>query len=256
MGNIWLDFGFLHHHKIKKLKRLLGAEAVLCLIELWSYAAQYRESGELYDMDIYDIEDVSNWSGEGGVFVQQLIDIKLLDFKHKTYIINNFLKNNPFIMKRKERSKAAQKAAQSRWDKEKEIQVQCKGNADAIQTLDIPNANETKRNETKQKNKDFVEQARRNGNIPYKEIIDDLNVKSGKMFKHTSKHNKGLIKARWNEGYRLDDFKKVHDNIINNWQYDPKMVEFIRPSTIYSPKFEGYLNMKSNKQDKPNPFLG
>lgn len=43
--------------------------------------------------------------------------------------------------------------------------------------------------------------------IPYKEIIDYLNEKTGKKFKHNTTKTKDFIKARWNQDFRLEDFK-------------------------------------------------
>src|SRR5699024_7404758 len=47
---------------------------------------------------------------------------------------------------------------------------------------------------------------------PYKEIIEYLNEKTGKKISYRSNGNKKLIRARINEGYTVEDFKKVIDN--------------------------------------------
>lgn len=44
--------------------------------------------------------------------------------------------------------------------------------------------------------------------IPYKEIIDYLNEKTGKKFKHNTTKTKDFIKARWNQDFRLEDLKR------------------------------------------------
>lgn len=93
----------------------------------------------------------------------------------------------------------------------------------------------------KHSNKDIVEQAR--PAPPYTQIIDYLNQKAKKRFKHTES-NKKHINARWNEGYRLSDFEKVIDIKCLDWLDDPKMNEYLRPSTLFGPKFESYLNSK------------
>lgn len=80
--------------------------------------------------------------------------------------------------------------------------------------------------------------------IPYVEIIDYLNQKADKHYRHTTKKTRALIKARWNEGFSLDDFKKVIDIKVSQWKNDPKMDKYLRPETLFSPKFEGYLNEK------------
>lgn len=78
--------------------------------------------------------------------------------------------------------------------------------------------------------------------VPYQDVIAYLNQKSGKSFRATSKDTKSHIKARFSEGYTLDDFKRVIDGRVEKWKDDPKMREFLRPSTLFSPKFENYLN--------------
>lgn len=77
--------------------------------------------------------------------------------------------------------------------------------------------------------------------IPYSEIITYLNNKSGKSFKVTQKW-KDLIKARWNEGQRLDDFKKVIDVKTNQWLNNQEMNKYLRPATLFGNKFDDYLN--------------
>lgn len=84
--------------------------------------------------------------------------------------------------------------------------------------------------------------------IPYVEIINYLNDASGKNYRSSTRKTKDLIKARWNEGFRLDDFKKVIDVKNAEWKDSPKWSKFIRPDTLFGPKFEGYLN-----QDAPRP---
>lgn len=79
-------------------------------------------------------------------------------------------------------------------------------------------------------------------NIPIVEIVDYLNQKAGKNFKPSTKKTQALIKARWNEGFRLEDFQKVIDVKVSQWKGDAKMDRYLRPETLFSPKFESYLN--------------
>lgn len=78
--------------------------------------------------------------------------------------------------------------------------------------------------------------------IPYKEIVDYLNNRCGTHYRHTTRKTRDLIKARWNEGFTLDDFKTVIDKKAAEWLNDPKMSKYLRPETLFGPKFEGYLN--------------
>lgn len=77
--------------------------------------------------------------------------------------------------------------------------------------------------------------------VPYKEIIDIANEMLGKNFRVTEAHRKH-IKARWNEGYRQDDFRKVCETKREQWDSDPKFRMFLRPETLFGTKFDSYLN--------------
>ena len=85
--------------------------------------------------------------------------------------------------------------------------------------------------------------------IPYQEIVSYLNEKSGKNFKHQTKQTRRLIKARWNEGFRLDDFKSVIDKKCKKWRKDPKMIDYLRPETLFGEKFESYLQERAPGPD-------
>ena len=81
--------------------------------------------------------------------------------------------------------------------------------------------------------------------IPYSEIIEYLNEKTGRSFRNVDA-NKKLIKARWNDGYKLDDFKMVIDNMVANWsgkEFNGTPAEtYLQPKTLFSNKFDSYLN--------------
>ena len=76
--------------------------------------------------------------------------------------------------------------------------------------------------------------------IPYKEIIDYLNEKTGKKFSHKSKANQKLIQARFNEDNSKEDFFTVIDNMTAQWKGNPKMDEYLRPKTLFSGNFDNY----------------
>lgn len=82
--------------------------------------------------------------------------------------------------------------------------------------------------------------------IPIVEIINYLNDVAGKNFRPTTKKTKNLIKARWNEGFRFEDFKTVIDNKVKDWKQDPHMNKYLRPETLFGTKFESYLNEQSS----------
>lgn len=78
--------------------------------------------------------------------------------------------------------------------------------------------------------------------IPHKEIIDDLNSHLKTVYKSTSQKTQDLIRARFNEGFTLENFKTVHRKKVAEWKNDPNMSKYLRPETLYSNKFESYLN--------------
>ncbi|MGV3196772.1 conserved phage C-terminal domain-containing protein, partial [Staphylococcus rostri] len=97
-------------------------------------------------------------------------------------------------------------------------------------------------------NNDLTNNDSRVVHIPYKQIIEHLNRKTGKKFSHKSKANQKLIKARFNEGYTLDDFIKVIDNKVAEWSNVEHMKQYLQPSTLFSNKFDKYLNQEAVEQ--------
>lgn len=87
----------------------------------------------------------------------------------------------------------------------------------------------------------------------YDEIIDYLNECSGREFKKDNKSTITLINSRLKEGYKLEDFKKVISIKCTSW-LGSKMETYIRPLTLFSSKFESYLNeiviVEKTKQQK------
>ena len=85
--------------------------------------------------------------------------------------------------------------------------------------------------------------------IPYKEIIEYLNQQTNKNYKYTTSKTRTYIKARFNEGHKLEDFKKVIDNMTIQWINNKDMNMYLRPETLFGTKFEGYLNQEVKKKD-------
>ena len=90
--------------------------------------------------------------------------------------------------------------------------------------------------------------------LPYKEIVDYLNQKAGTSYRASGKKTQSLIKARYNESFKLDDFKQVIDNKVAEWKTDNNMAKYLRPETLFGTKFESYLNQ--SKATKPQSYGG
>ncbi len=74
-----------------------------------------------------------------------------------------------------------------------------------------------------------------------KEAITYLNEKANKSFNYKANANKKLINAILNQGYTLDDIKKVIDLSIKEW-IGTEFEKYIRPSTLFNGKFDERLN--------------
>jgi len=99
--------------------------------------------------------------------------------------------------------------------------------------------------------KDIVEQdTRQRVRIPFTDIVSFLNEKAGTEFKPETAATRKHVKARWAEGFRLEDFLTVVEHKVGEWKTDPKMCEFLRPQTLFGTKFESYLqSAKHNHND-------
>ncbi|WP_186321014.1 conserved phage C-terminal domain-containing protein, partial [Bacillus mycoides] len=105
--------------------------------------------------------------------------------------------------------------------------------------------------------------------IPYQEILDYLNKQAKKNYNNKAESNRKLIRARWNEGYTVEDFKTVINNKVLQWlgKFDrdnKPLNRYLRPSTLFAQKhFDNYLNETvkgensnaSSKKHKNNEFI-
>lgn len=74
------------------------------------------------------------------------------------------------------------------------------------------------------------------------EVIDYLNAKTGSSYRATTEANIKPIRARLNDGFSVEDCKKVIDIKAGQW-LNTEQSKYLRPETLFRPsKFEGYLN--------------
>lgn len=86
-----------------------------------------------------------------------------------------------------------------------------------------------------------------NNNNIYSQVIDYLNKVAGTSYRATSKQTQSHINARVKEGFTIDDFKTVIDNKCSEWK-GTEFEQYLRPSTLFGTKFEGYLNAPNRKK--------
>ena len=87
--------------------------------------------------------------------------------------------------------------------------------------------------------------------IPYDAIVGSLNGVAGTSFRPSSEKTRRLIRARWAEGYRLPDFEAVVAAMAARWRGDAKMSAYLRPETLFGPKFEGYRELARQAAQTP-----
>lgn len=73
-------------------------------------------------------------------------------------------------------------------------------------------------------------------------IIDHLNKQTGRRYNARTKATVALINERLSEGYQVADFIKVIDTKVQHWLHDDKFNGYLRPETLFSARFDGYVN--------------
>lgn len=73
-------------------------------------------------------------------------------------------------------------------------------------------------------------------------VIEILNIETDKKFSPDTKLTRKLIQDRLNDGYGLEDFKRVIEKKCDAWKSDPIMESYLKPSILFGPKFDEYLN--------------
>ncbi len=82
------------------------------------------------------------------------------------------------------------------------------------------------------------------------EVILHLNKRLKTEYRTDSIKTLRLVRARYNEGYRLEDFIKVIDTKVRDWKNKKEMAMYLRPSTLFcQTHFEEYLQQA--KMDGP-----
>lgn len=75
-----------------------------------------------------------------------------------------------------------------------------------------------------------------------KYIIDYLNKRTGKKYSVKTKKTAQLVHKLLDNGFTVEDFERVIDIKCKQWLNNEKMNQYLRPRTLFSEKFEDYLN--------------
>lgn len=102
--------------------------------------------------------------------------------------------------------------------------------------------------------RDYQESTTENNNVPEEKplkvvwteetrhIIDYLNKRAGKKYSVKTKKTAQLIHKLLDNGFTVEDFERVIDIKCKQWLNNEKMNQYLRPRTLFSEKFEDYLN--------------
>lgn len=215
----------------KQLARAFGlAEAVL-LGELASEMEYWQQRGELKDGYFYStienvkdnttLSDKKQRSALKTLKDAGIVDVKLAGLPAKRYIRINEKQLAQILL---------YNACES-------------GAASFAETAEQGAANPPTNNNKSSSNKNS------NNKEIYIAVCDYLNAKTGQHFRSSSKVTQQHINARLSEGFTLDDFKRVIDNMCADWM-NTEWEKYLRPSTLFGSKFENYLNRKPQNKGK------
>lgn len=90
-----------------------------------------------------------------------------------------------------------------------------------------------------------------------REVIDYLNAKTGRQFRPVEA-NARHVRARLAEGYTVADCERVVDLMAGKWLGEESddgrdMGQYLRPETLFGPKFDGYLNSGPTSPGQSGP---
>ncbi len=89
------------------------------------------------------------------------------------------------------------------------------------------------------------------------EVIEYLNMKAGTRYRESTEEHALLIVGRAQQGYTLEDFKRVIDRQVFYWLNDPDMVQYLTPDTLFNKtKFQKYVHGLTGDTNSQQDFSG
>jgi uncharacterized phage protein (TIGR02220 family) len=104
-------------------------------------------------------------------------------------------------------------------------------------------------------NKKLIIKEVKNTFTPESLVIDYYNRVNGRSLKQVDSNYKE-IRTRFKEGYSVDEMKELIDYAASTWTKDQFWADKNRPSTLFSGKFDGYLQTaKASLRPKMDPLM-
>ena len=141
-----------------------------------------------------------------------------------------------------DRIRESKRLAQARW-RAKKAAIEAHENVES--TVDASTVESTRISVDDAEEEEEEEEERRN-NI-YTLVVQHLNEKAGTKYRASGAKTQKVIHARVAEGFTLDDFIAVIDKKTAEWM-GTEWEKFLRPETLFGPKFESYLNQNTTKK--------
>ncbi|MCY7572341.1 phage replisome organizer N-terminal domain-containing protein [Bacillus pumilus] len=242
--------------KIKLIEQMPESDTLLIIwVKLLAQAGKTNASGFIYLSENvpYTDEMLAHIFGRPLGIVRMALDtfrkFGMIEINDQNYIsICNWEKHQNLDALEKIREQNRKRVSKHR-DKQRALQLPKPCNVTDNITVTQSNATDIDKELDKDKElKDILsgnptdDPKTQESEIPFKLIVDLLNKVTGKSFRHSSAATQRLIKARWNDGFRFEDFKTVILTKTNQWLKDDKMNKYLQPTTLFGTKFEGYLN--------------
>ena len=142
-----------------------------------------------------------------------------------------------------DRIRESKRLAQARWRAKKAAAIESRKNVES--TVDASTVDSTRISVDDAEEEKEEEEERRN-NI-YTLVVQHLNEKAGTKYRASGAKTQKVIHARVTEGFTLDDFIAVIDKKTVEWM-GTEWEKFLRPETLFGPKFESYLNQNATKK--------
>ncbi|MGE8038177.1 phage replisome organizer N-terminal domain-containing protein [Lysinibacillus sp. NPDC093692] len=243
------------NEKIKLIERMPEGDTILIIwIKLLTYAGKANYNGyimlsETIPMNIEEMAIIFNRPLEKVRYAIQILQrYKMLEVdEQEVVLISNWEKHQNIdgMQKIREQNRIRKQKQREKTRNQELLEIPKESHVTVTQchATDID----------KDIDKEYILSGKKTDSILYKEIIDYLNQKANKKYKHTSQKTQTLIKARFKEQFTLEDFKQVIDIKTAQWLTDDKMSVYLRPETLFGTKFESYLNeqpkgIQQNKQ--------
>lgn len=228
----------------RTLIKAVGLSGAVLIGELLSEARYYASEGLLDDGWFYStVENIATRCGlskhQQVEALKDLMELSLVDVEYrgiprKRYVRVDAVKTIDLINQQRVSDKSSdfsptggQKVSQQEGEKS---------------GVNKPNKNPNKKPE--EKTESAMDKPCRLNKHPdeIKAVIDYFNERVGTRYTYRNKKINGLISARLEEGFTVDDFKRVIDVKVSDWT-GTEWVRFLKPTTLFAPShFEDYLN--------------